>query len=270
MKKLLFFALILFLPTGIFPGCKKDKGNPPVLPPQESMTIDFSNFSTGKKSGDIVFGQKGIDDINFQFAALVIKAWNDRISLGLLVPVAAFKLAADQNPAYLDTKTWQWSYNVTVAGVVYKARLTGQTGATDIVWKMYITNTASGGFTDFLWFEGTSKSDGTGGQWTIYQSGTSLAVLLKIDWTKTGTSIGTVKYTYMKNGDAFNTSTIEYGTMTGLLNAYYNVHYFNSVEFSDVNIEWSTSIHNGRVKCPQFLLGDWYCWNASKLNDVCQ
>ena len=126
MKKLLSFALILFLSTGFFPGCKKDKGSPPVLPPKESMTIDFSNFTSGKKSVDLTYNQKGTEDSNFQFAALVAGVWKLIINTTLLVPVTAFKLAVDQNHAYLDTKTWQWSYNVTVAGVLYKARLTWQ------------------------------------------------------------------------------------------------------------------------------------------------
>ena len=270
MKKLLSFALILFLSIGFFPGCKKDKGSPPVLPPKESMTIDFSNFTSGKKSVDLTYNQKGTEDSNFQFAALVAGVWKLIINTTLLVPVTAFKLAVDQNPAYLDTKTWQWSYNVTVAGVLYKARLTGQIGATDVVWKMYITNTAAGGFTDFLWFEGTSKLDGTGGQWTLNQSAAAPGAMLQIDWTKSGTLIGTIKYTYVKNGDVFKTSTIEYGLTTGSLNAYYIVHYYNNVKFSDVNVEWNTISSNGRVKSSDYLDGTWFCWDANKINVACQ
>jgi hypothetical protein len=270
MKKLLSFALILFLSTSFFPGCKKDKGSPPVLPPKESMTIDFSNFTSGKKSVDLTYNQKGTEDSNFQFAALVAGVWKLIINTTLLVPVTAFKLAVDQNPAYLDTKTWQWSYNVTVAGVLYKARLTGQIGATDVVWKMYITNTAAGGFTDFLWFEGTSKLDGTGGKWTLYQSAAAPVAMLQIDWTKTGTSISNIKYSYIKNGDTFKTSTIEYGLTTTSLNAFYNVHYFNNVKFSDVNVEWNTTKNNGRVKSSDYLDGTWFCWDINKINVVCQ
>ena len=45
--------------------------------------------------------------------------------------------------------------------------------------------------------------------------------LLQIDWTKTGTSIGTIKYTYVKN-DSYKSSYIEYGLKTsGPYNAYY-------------------------------------------------
>jgi hypothetical protein len=50
MKKIIPLLFILILSTGFFTGCKKDKGEPPVLPPQESMNIDFTNFISVTKS----------------------------------------------------------------------------------------------------------------------------------------------------------------------------------------------------------------------------
>jgi hypothetical protein len=135
---------------------------------------------------------------------------------------------------------------------------------------MYITREGTGGFSEFVWFEGTSKPDGTGGQWILYQSAAAPDAVLQIDWTKTGTAIGTVKYTYIKN-DAFKNSYIEYGLTSNSLNAYYTIHYYNGVKFSDVNVEWNTTTHNGHVKSQDYL-GDanWYCWDANKINVLCQ
>jgi hypothetical protein len=267
MKKILSVTLILLLSVGLITRCKKDKGEPPVLPPQESMTIDFSNFTTGKKSVDLVYDQKGTESSNWEFSAVVAGFWKLIITNTLVIPVTAFKIAIDQTPAYLSEKTWQWSYNVTVASTAYKAKLTGQIRTSDVLWKMYISK--EGGFTDFLWFEGTSKLDGTGGQWTLYQSSTVPDAFLQIDWTKTSTTIGTVKYTYIKN-DSYKTSYIEYGLTTSALNAYYTVNYYNGLKFSSVNVEWSTTGKNGRVKCLDYL-GDtkWYCWDSNKINVTC-
>lgn len=269
MKKLLSFTLILILSAYLFHGCKKDKGEPPVLPPQESMTIDFSNFATFKKSSDMPVGQKGTENSNWEFAASVAGIWNLVITTTLAVPIAAFKLAVSQTPVYISEKNWQWSYSATVANVTYKARLTGLIGASDIKWKMYITNEGTGGFAEFLWFEGTSKPDGKGGQWIFYESSQSQGALLQIDWTKTGSTVGSVKYTLVKN-DAYQTSYIEYGLTTGTLNAFYNIHYFNGLKFSDVNVEWNTTTNNGRVKSLDYL-GDtnWYCWDSNKVNIIC-
>ena len=271
MKKIFPLVLIVLLSTGFFTGCKKDKGQPPVLPPQESMAIDFSNFVSASKSGELIPGQKGTQNSNWQFAATVAGVWRLIINTTLAVPVAAFNAAINQTPVFVSTKLWQWSYTVTIANTTYKARLTGQIESTDVQWKMYITGEGANAFAEFLWFEGTSKTDGTGGQWILYQDPLSPVAFLQIDWTKTGTTVGTVKYTYVKTGDAFNSSYITYGLTSNVLNAYYTIHYYNSVKFSDVNIEWNTTTHEGHVKSVDYL-GDsnWYCWDSNKVNTICQ
>ena len=261
MKKILSLVLIVALSAGIFTGCKKDKGVAPALPPAETMIVDFSNFTSGTK---------GVNPSNWEYAAAVAGVWNVIISTTLAIPVASYKLALAQTPVNIGTKTWQWSYNVTVASVTYKARLTGLIRTTDVQWKMYVSRDGTGGFAEFLWFEGTSKLDGTTGQWILYQSATVTDALLQIDWTKTAAAIGSVKYTYVKN-DSFNTSFLMYGLTTASLNAYYTIHFydFGMAKFSDVNIEWSTIILKGRVKSTNYLLGDWYCWDAKKLDVTC-
>ena len=270
MKKIYSLVLILILSVGFFSGCKKDKGNPPVLPPSESMTIDFSNFTALKKSIEVVPGQKGTENSNWTFAATTAVFWKLIINTTLAVPVTAFAAAVGQSPVFVSTKLWQWSYSVTYNSVVYKARLTGLIRSSDVQWKMYITGEGTGGFAEFLWFEGTSKLDGTGGQWILYQNAQAPVAFLQIDWTKTSSEVGYIKYTYTKTDNYLN-SFIEYGLTSGALNAYYTIHYFNGVKFSDVNVEWNTTAHNGHVKSVDYL-GDlnWYCWDSNKVNIVCQ
>jgi hypothetical protein len=263
MKKLIPLILIISFSAGLFSGCKKDKGDPPGLPPLESMSIDFSNFISLKK-GDALPGQKGTENSNWEFAAATAGFWNLILSTTLAIPVASFKLAIDQDPVYLESKTWQWSYSVPVAGTTYKARLTGQIGASDVKWKMYI----SGSFAEFLWFEGTSKLDGTGGQWILNESSQSQVSFLKIDWTKTSSSIGSITYTYLKN-NSFKNSTIKYEMVSGTFDSKYAVYYFNGLKFSTVNIEWNKTGHDGRVMSADYLDGDWKCWNANKINQTC-
>ncbi|MGD0753993.1 MAG: hypothetical protein ABR927_02945 [Bacteroidales bacterium] len=270
MKKIFPLVLILILLTGFLTSCKKDKGEPPVLPPQESMIIDFSNFVSTSKSEDLTPGQKGTENSNWEYAATVAGVWNLIINTTLAVPVAAFKAAVNQTPGYLSSKTWQWTYEVTASNTTYKARLVGVIGSSEVQWKMYITGDGTDSFPEFLWFEGTSKIDGTGGQWILNQNALTPVAFLQIDWTKTATTVGYVKYTYVKN-DAFLNSYIEYGLTSNVLNAYYTIHYYNGVKFSDVNIEWNTTSNNGHVKSVDYL-GDlnWYCWDSNKVNTVCQ
>jgi hypothetical protein len=270
MKKIFSLVIVFLLSTGFFTCCKKDKGEPPTLPPQESMTMDFSNFSSTKKSIEVLPGQKGTENSNWEFAATIAGIWKLIINTTLAVPVAAFKAAVDQTPVYISTKNWQWSYSVTLPSGTYKARLTGLIGSSNVQWKMYVTGVGPDTFAEFLWFEGTSNLDGSGGQWILYQNSQSPVAYLQIDWTKTSSSVGYVKYTYVKS-DNFLNSFIEYGLTSNVLNAYYNIHYYNDVKFSDVNIEWNTTTHNGHVKSVDYL-GDsnWYCWDSNKVNTVCQ
>lgn len=270
MKKQIFIVLVFSLCGAIFTSCKKDKGDPPVLPPAETMAIDFSNFSTGKKSAEMMSGTKGTENSNFEFAATVAGIWKLIIGTTLAVPVNSFKAAIGKEPVYLSDKTWQWSYELTVGGNTYKARLTGQNADTRYLWKMYIARDGTNGFSEFVWFEGESKSDGTGGQWVLKRSAAVQEPLLQIDWTKSGTDIGSVKYTYLQN-DGLKGSYIEHGLTSADLNAFFTIYYFNGVKFSNVKIEWNTTTKNGRVQSLEYV-GDsnWYCWDSNKINVTCQ
>ncbi len=271
MKKLLALTLLLVLTASILSTCKKDNGKAPVLPPLESLTIDFTNFATLKKSANTIADTKGTNNSNWEFAATVAGIWKGILTTTLAVPVSAFKLAIDQDPVFLSNKTWQWSYSVSAVGITYKARLTGQLSGTDVLWKMYVTREGTGGFTEFVWFSGTSKVDGSGGQWILNESAAVPEAFLQIDWTKTDATVGSVKYTFVKNNDAHKGGYIEYGLTSGALNAFYNIHYFNEVKFSDVNVEWNTTTFNGRVKSLDYLTppGTWFCWDSNKVNTTC-
>jgi hypothetical protein len=268
MKKLFTVCTIIVLSACFFSTCKKDNGVPPTLPPQESLTIDFTNFASLKKSADVITEPKGTNNSNWEFAALVASYWRVITATTLAVPISAFKLALDNDPVFLSDNTWQWSYSVSPADVTYKSRLTGQISAGDVLWKMYITREGTGGFPEFLWFQGTSKLDATSGQWTLNQSSQVPDAVLQIDWTRSGTSVSNIKYTYLKNLDPFKSSTIEFGLKETALNAYYTVHYYNGTKFSDVSVEWNTKTKNGRVKSSDYLDGKWFCWDENKLNNI--
>lgn len=271
MKKLLSLTLVIIVIAGFSGSCKKDKGDPPSLPPAETMLIDFSNFVSSSKSSDSGFDSKGAENLNWETAAIIVGSWRTIIAVTLAIPVASFKVAVDQDPVYLSDKKWQWSYNVSAAGVTYKARLTGEIGASEVKWEMYIAREGTNTFPEFKWFEGTSKLDGTGGRWVLSESNLSQVPYLQIDWTKSGTSMGTIKYTYLKSGNNQNTY-IEYGLTSSDLNAFFTIQYYNSTlgRKSDVNIEWNTSNKKGRIKSSDYLDGKWQCWDSNRVNAICQ
>ena len=282
MKKLAILMLLIFIPAGMFTSCKKDKGDPPVLPPVESMAIDFSNFETSGKSDIPVPEFKGSENSTWLFAAGVAMIWKGVLVATLAVPVTAYQTAITKTPVYLEKGKWQWSYDVTITlnqiSMTYKARLTGHIQTNNVVWEMYISKEGTNPFPEFLWFSGTSKIDGTGGQWIVNHSAQYQEPVLQIDWTKSGALMGSVKYTYIRTlndnreTDPFKNSYIEYGLTSNTLNAYYEINYYNFTlqQFVSVEVEWSTSGKNGRVKSPVWFGNeDWYCWDGNYNNVEC-
>lgn len=280
MKKLIYFALILILTAGITTSCKKKQGDPPVLPPVESMKIDFSNFTSGTKSAEIAGienGVKGIENGNFTYAASVAGFWNLILTLNLVVPVASFAEAFNHDPEFIENSTWQWVYSVNVVGGTYKARLTGQIRANDVKWEMFVTKEGIGAFPEFMWFEGTSALSGDSGQWMLNHSAAFPEEFLKIDWVRENETVGDIKYTYVRakkddrSTDPANGSYIEYGLQNSTLNAFYNIHLYDafvSQTFVDIFIEWSTSTHNGHVKAfHKYTDNLWHCWDSNG-NDI--
>ena len=270
MKKYFTLLLLTVFLASILTGCKKKHGDPPVLPPQESMIIDFTNFESGKKSADFIT-EKGVNDYNWGFSALVAGYWRAVIFTTLAVPVASFDLALDKDPVWIDKNTWQWSYDVTVLSVKFKARLVGQLRSTDVLWKMYITREGTGGFAEFLWFEGTSNIDRKGGSWTLNYSSAYQTPVLTITWTGDGTKVTYVKYTYVKN-DSFKNSYIEYKTSATSANfdSSYKIYYYNGSEFTSMDVEWNSVNHSGRVKCQSFYSDtNWHCWDQYYVDITC-
>jgi len=113
MKKSVSLLIITTIFLTLFTACKKDKGDPPVLPPPESMAIDFSNFENGTKGDALISIPKGAEDSYWQLSASAALLWKAIIYTTLAVPVYSFQLAVEETPVYLDDKTWQWSCSAT-------------------------------------------------------------------------------------------------------------------------------------------------------------
>lgn len=271
-------ALTMVILLGlIVVNCAKDSEIPPTLPPVESWSIDFSNFDSEPKSADITISPAGSALLsNWGFSALVAGYFRTVMAVTLAVPVYSFQQAIHEPAQYQGDKTWEWSYTTTSMNNTYKARLTGQIRKDDVLWEMYLSQEGTGGFPEFRWFYGTSNLEVTQGQWILNQSYQYQEPVLQIDWKRTGTETGTVKYTYIRElndtrlSDPLKNSYIEYGKITGNYDSYYNIHYFNGISFSDVNVEWNSVTKNGRVKCQAYFLDNqWHCWNNNLLNITC-
>ena len=269
MRNLLSITMIIILEAGLLISCKKDKGDPPVLPPFESMVIDFGNFTSLKKSLTTYPAGKGTENSTWEFAASVAGVWNTLLSSNIEVPLAAYEAAINYKAVYLSENLWQWSYDFNQGSNTYKAKLKGKISTNSVTWKMYITYEGTSGYKEFLWIEGTSKTDGSGGQWIFKQSFQSAVPLFQTDWTKSGDEVTSVKYTYVKD-DTNKDSYINYLlNSSGTFDSGYNIHFSNDL-YSDADIEWNVTTMDGRLKCVDYLQDEnWYCWDTNKINKVC-
>ena len=267
--------------AGLFLGCEKtDNPIAPILPPEGSMSMDLSNFST-EKSATIETGASGVaaaDKSHVALATTIAGAWHFILGANLVIPVASFKLAVNNTPVHLDALKWEWKYNFNVVGGTYQARLRGLVGASDVKWEMYIAKVGVGAFPELLWYKGTSTLDGKSGQWILNHSQQFPEPMLQIDWQVVGTGIGNIKYTYIRDKkddrstDLFKNSYIQYGLADNTLDAFFNVHQNTGVEniFQDVMIEWSTTTNKGRIKSKNHFEDElWHCWNEVGDNVSC-
>ncbi len=255
-------------------NCAKDSENPPSVPPLESWSINFSNFESGTKSAQAVSNPGEVS--NWGFTALVAGYFRTVMVVTMAIPVYSFEQAINKTPKSLGEKSWEWSYSTTILNNTYKARLTGLVRSDDVLWEMYVSQEGTGGFPEFCWFKGTSNLENTKGQWLLNHSYQFQEPVLQIDWEKTGTKTGTVKYTYIRAlndsrlADPLKNSYIEYGRTPETFDSYYTIHFFNENSFSDLNAEWNSITRNGRVKCPAFFPDNqWHCWNNNYINVTC-
>lgn len=267
MKQLIAILLSSFI---LFSCEKGETGRAaPIIPPVETMVIDFTQFVDDSKSATIA-------KTNWIYSAASVGIWNLIIGTTFAVPVASFRAALGQEPTQINDLTWEWEYAVDGFTSQYTARLSGKIQAGQIEWKMYITKTGIDSFEEFLWFEGTSVVGAKSGQWILYHSPEFPEETVQIDWKKETSEVGEIKYTYVREFDDqrqienFNGSTLTYGLQNNEFDIYVNIHSYNSVasDFTDSFIEWNRTNFNGHVKAEHFFNdNDWHCWD-SQGNDI--
>ncbi|MGB5438012.1 MAG: hypothetical protein WBM98_19110 [Maribacter sp.] len=250
-----------------------------VLPPYESMAVDFGDFlNEGSDSGKQNALAAKVGE-NWLYPRLVVGFWNTALFTQLVVPVTSFKGAFAHKAEVIGENTWQWSYTVDGFASEYTARLTGELTSEEVEWKMYVSKTGADSFEEFLWFSGVSDLDGNSGEWVLNQSNERPDRMISIEWTRENDEIASIKYSWVRelndedSDDLFMGSYLEYGLQGGDYDVFYNVHVYDLQyeEFVDVNVEWNRTEFYGRVMAPtQFEDELWHCWDSSGADVACE
>ena len=287
LKKVIFLLTVL-VAFPVFQACEdQEQESPPKLPPIESMVMNKTIFEGTNTTSNITL--KDILDIsviknseasnkNFTNASNTFWLCQSVLTVFLVIPVASFAVAMDQQPEYLGDSKWQWSYNFQSTLGTFAAKLTGEIKTDKVVWEMYISKEGVDAFDNVKWYEGTSALDASGGDWTINWNAQNPAAVLQIDWKKTNNKVGDIKYTYINDkvggvDDPTYGSYITYGLVDAVYNAFYNVYWYSADygAFLSTDIEVNTKYGYGRIKS-EYLYSDlnWRCWNEDGLDGDCE
>jgi hypothetical protein len=264
-KPILSWVMILSILLLPFASCQKDDQNEaPVLPPESSFVIDFSEFTDGAKS-EALNGSYH----HRNWAVINVAVWNTVIAVHLAVPVASFVEAFNHEPTQQADGSWLWLYQVAAGNNTYTAKLFGKGEGINITWKMYISKTGLGAFSDFLWYEGISNIAGTQGDWTLYKSPTENYPFVGIEWYKNFDGTFGTTYTNIVPGGSENGGYISYEfTKETPYNAFYDI--YNKGQNNLTEIQWHTVNKNGRIKDPKhFGTNNFYCWDSTGADIVC-
>lgn len=239
-----------------------DPGAQPAVPPSSSMAPNFDDFSNDGANG----GRQMVVR-NWLYAATSVSVYSGILYGSLVVPVTAFKLAVDQEASFdSETRMWVWEYDVSLPQQGdYSVKLTADVDGTDVAWTGYISKT--GGFSDFVWFTGTSDVAASEGSWTLYEGPDKPNAWLSSDWSKSEVEgIANVTFTVEKAGNGFG-STINYLVDVGA-ELDRNVNIVDTNSENTIEVFWNAESGIGKIRSEVFFANNlFHCWDST-FNDV--
>jgi len=239
------------------------EGDPPEIPPQTSLVMDFSDFLNPAMAMSSDVPMAPAAGAYWNRSAVVVGVWNLIITGTLAPPVAAFIAAATQQAEWdEELGAWTWSYNFSAIGVQHSARLEARLITDAVQWDMYISR--DGAFEDFHWYTGESHVSGLSGFWTLNRDPDDPSEFIDIDWSRSSSGdTYEITYTNIVAGAAENGSYITYGvTGDAPYDAFYDL--YGSQGGNLTEIEWDRTTKEGRTKDPaHFEDDDWRCWGPA-------
>ena len=265
MNKLTFVTLPILLLSILLSSCKADDVEPsPEIPPESTMNIDFSDFSSGEAD------RIALDTNNWLSAAIPVAFWKIALTVTYVVPVTAHKAALSQGATFIEAGKWQWSFDHKVGLVNYTAVLTATRVSGGHNWEMRLSK--QGGFQNHLWYSGFSANDLQSGYWKLYRAPANGGnEALRVDWTRNSSgSVATVKHQVSDATDAGFENYIEYGINEDAThNAYFDV--YQKSKNLLIEIDWHRTNKNGRIKNEEYFTDtDWNCWDTTLKNTSCE
>ncbi len=268
MKTSIKDTLLIFFLCGymaFLPACGDSTGpadSAPEIPPQGTMTIDLSLFGGGNqtlpKTSDLTNLRT-----NFSEALLTVVIVNLWVIVGLTIPVGATAAALSVEPTFDATAgKWCWNSSHQFPNQTISLQLKGQTNGDVINWEMFVTRQLPTPLTDFLWYAGQSRIDGTSGHWQFYDETQpeESKQTLRINWVYTSETDRTLTFLNNSDGDGAGDSITYTVDGDNVTMAVSDVSASNTVEVS-----WNKMTQEGYIS----KNGVKGCWDENLLDTAC-
>ena len=259
-------AVALLFAVFSLSACATQDG--PELPPDGSMNMDMSAFSSSSKA-DAAGSHKHHNN-----AALRVGALNTRIALALVVPRLLFAAALSQQPIFEDDR-WVWSFDAKHLGKPVNATLTGRfenngrSGST-LELEMKVTCTHCATPTDnFTWYTGTFELGKRKGHWQFFDPTIKQAdqTFVRIDWEVTDATNKTLTFTNGRtDGHEDAGDVIAYKRAGDLI----GVHVNDKSDALEYDAEANLADGTGWLKVPKYNGGQKSCWDNKKHDTTCE
>jgi hypothetical protein len=266
LRELLIGILVCGLIFSSFVGCgEKDddeEGQAPELPPEASMTMDFSAFGGEKMAPSAQLPGK-----NFSNAAIRILALNLAVVVAMTPAVATFKAAYGADPVEQDDGSWLWPYTINILGHKIEAELTGSLEGFATAWSMRVTSDSfDPPLEDFEWYTGECSLDGTSGDWLFfdYKIPDTATKLATIEWKVESTSKSELTFTNITEGRENSGDILTYSVdgTTAL------VTFYDASEDITADITWDLDTIAGSIEVPGYNNGERAYWDEDKQDVV--
>lgn len=269
--------------SGVF-GTTNTGAGAPDLPAMSSMTMDLSFFGI---DGTSVAQAKAMDGEMMLVAAgnktnfinAVVRVLYIQLTLYDILeePVGAFAAAIHSIPQPQPDGSYLWTFIFVEDGNEYSIFLYGKVVGDHVEWRLEVSTDVPGLALDhFVWFDGESKLDESGGYWQFYKpvlSGEALASMgavtdgapvARMDWEHDGNTEHRLTVLANEVGSPDEGDMLVFHTTpsTG------TIHYHDADAVDDQNITWHVD-GSGSLTVSDYNDGQPACWNAEQEDTVC-
>ena len=245
-----------------FAGCgEEDKETTtqiPPLPPDSSMSMDFSVFGGGEMAPGAPIPGK-----NFRNAATRVLLVDAMVIATLAPSVTVFKAAKNTTPVEQQDGSWLWSYTITYLGSVFKANLTGRSQISKTLWSMKVTNTSlKMPLDNFEWYTGECSSNNKSGKWQYFDhlAPTEAKEIGTIEWSVLEGTKSKIVFSITNQNSPYIGDTLTYS----LEGTTVSISYYDASEKITADITWDIVTTAGSVKVPGYNSGERAYWDENK------